>query len=157
MRHLRRPSVNPDDEGWWPIHCDCGWHGRTPFMGRPRESIVASLEEVYRAHLPAGEERTHLLVDTREPEENRSLEEWLELSAGEEPELTEAQARAAHAAQSPVVGVFVMPIGEPVTLVADRFEDGVHNGSYRDASGVLHELPIGEVWTADGRVFRLEQ
>lgn len=154
IRHLRRHSVKPED-GWWLIRCDCGWEGRTPFMQRQRAAIAASLEVVYREHLPAGEERTHLLVDTREPEENLSLEEWLDLAADEESELTEAQARAAYAAQSPVIGTFVMPIGEPVMLVADRYEDGVHNGSYRDAAGVLHELPIGEVTTADGRVFRL--
>lgn len=137
------------------IRCDCGWEGRTPALGRSERDIDGSLEQVFRDHLPAAEARTHLLVDSRTPDEWQSLDEWL--AQAREEGWSEAQARAAFASQPPIYGTFVMPIGEPVVLVADRVEGGVHHGTYQTPDGQRGELPVGEVRTPEGRVFRLDE
>jgi hypothetical protein len=124
-------------------------------MARKPAQIDAALEQLFREHLPEDERRTHLLVDSRQPDEFVSLEGMLGL-VGEEFE-TEEHARAAYAAQPTIIGTFVMPIGEPVILIADRFEDGTHHGTYRTHAGETGELPIGEIKTPEGRVFRLDE
>lgn len=156
VRHIRRPQSSPDGP-WWLIRCDCGWKGQTPDMGRKSAEIDASLEQLYRGHLAADEARTYLLVDSRTPQSFQPLEVWLADAADPENAMTEELARQAFASQPTIEGVFVMPWGEPTVLVAERVEDGVHIGSYRMESGELAELPIGEVRTPDGRVFRLGQ
>jgi hypothetical protein len=151
LRHIRRPSSQPDGP-WSLIRCDCGWEGRTVGTGRTGPEIDASLEQVFRAHLPEAEARTYLLVDSRSPPDNASLEDLL-AECG-----TVEEARAAFAAQPQIVGTFVMPIGEPVVLLRERIDDDVHFGTYCAADDPAEaELPVGEVRTPDGKVFRLDQ
>src|SRR5437899_2416439 len=107
VRHIRRPQARQDGP-WRRIRCDCGWDGQTLGGGRSEAEIETSLELIYRSHLPEGEELTYLLVDSRAPDD---------------------------ADGGPIVGVFVMPIGEPVTLLASCEIDGVHHGSFRNAAG----------------------
>jgi hypothetical protein len=154
IRHLRRPDPNPD-QGFRIIRCDCGWEERTPDMCRSAEALESSLEQLFRQHLPAAEARTHLLCDTREPESNRALEDIrAELV---EQEQDPARAEAIFAAQPQIVGTFLMPIGIPVMLLGSELRDGVHVGRFSEDGGPEQELPIGEVVTPVGRVFRLDE
>lgn len=150
-KHIRRPASMPDG-GWWIIRCDCSWEGRTPDMGRPATVIDASLEQIFRAHLPEGEAKTHLLVDARPNPDWQELDWWLGRSG-----LDEVAARAEFANQPAIIGTFVMPFGEPVLLLSERVDDDVHFGTYRTSDGDEAELPVGEVRTPEGRVFRLDQ
>jgi hypothetical protein len=157
IRHLRRLVSRPEGPCRL-IRCECGWEGRTPDMGRTEAEVDASLERIYRDHLPVDEARTHLLVDSRENPDFQDLDWWLDQAPRlENGKPDRAWARAHYSAQPRIIGTFVMPIGEPVTLVADRLERGVHFGTYRNAEQELAELPIGEVMTTEGRVFRLDE
>lgn len=129
MRHIRRPQTPV--RGTLRLGCDCGWHGaHVPRPGETAEQGADQLNAAYRRHLSANEARTYLLLDTRPAGEDRDT----------------------------IVGNFVMPIGDPILLEASREEDGVHYGSFRmGPAEPLEELPVGEVRTPDGKVFRLDE
>lgn len=123
------------------MRCDCGWVARVPqFDGtRPlsRDEIEQRLERQFLAHIPAGELRTYLLLDTRPPQGCDDL---------------------VNDDGTPIiVGNFAMPEGVPVQLLSTDQRDGVHYGRFKIAGEDEAELPIGEVRTPEGRVFRLDE
>lgn len=142
LRHVRRPDQMVR-QGLWHIRCDCGWVGTAPMS---RESHVltgpeveAALEAAFVAHLPADERETYLLVDQRpEPATVQNLNgEWEE--------------------QMLPRGTFIMPLGLPCLLTSWSEERGVRFGNYLvPDTGETGRLPIGEVRTADARVFKLD-
>lgn len=154
-RHIRRPDPSPL-RGNWLIACDCGWTGTVPDLGRSREQIGDALNRIFVDHLPKGESRTYLLVDTQEPRSNLTIGQITDAMAEAGEKLDAAEAARRFEAQPKIIGTFVMPVGEPVVLLGERKAAGVHYGRFT-VDGREHELPIGEVRTADSRVFRLDE
>lgn len=154
-KHLRRATVPVGDR--FTLRCECGWEGHTHGLGRLPDEIDHALEVQFRRHLPNAERRTHLRCDTRKPDEYRTLEEISAQIEEEEGEPDPVKAARLFASQPQIIGTFVMPIGEPVLLLEARKEDGVHYGRFEDEHGRVRELPIGEVTTPEGRVFRLDE
>lgn len=151
LRHIRRRAAPL--RGVHRIRCDCGWSGTEARPGLAPAQIEVSLQLQFRAHLPAHEARTYLLCDARRPADYRSLEQVLADLEGTDPE----QARREFEEQPGIVGNFVMPLGEPVLLLSTRERDGVFWGTYQLGDEEPAELPVGEVRTAEGKVFRLDQ
>lgn len=125
--------------GRWQIECDCGWSGWANGMsgGKPRTSdqISDELDRLFVAHLPAGERELYLLIDQRQV--------TVEDDDGEPQQVAR--------------GNFVMPIGTPCLLTRWHEKDGVRWGHYLvPETGQAGELPVGEIRTADNRVFRLD-
>jgi hypothetical protein len=124
--------------GRWTLRCDCGWEGHTAqhegLRARGRDEVEEALDGAFLAHLGPNERQTYLLVDSRPPPPD-----WV--APDDRPT---------------IVGVFVMPEAVPVMLKAHRVDDGVHHGTFV-LDGVERELPIGEVRTPGGEVFRLDQ
>lgn len=151
--------------GEWILRCDCGWEGRTPQLAdlrhRSRVETDEALNEAFLAHLRPDERRTYLLVDSRRPEDFMEVDEIIAAAAcarGEQ--LTRAEAQRRYAEQPPIVGVFVMPESIPAMLVDTRESDDPryeHLGTYRIGNEPPAELPIGEVRTPEGRVFRVDE
>jgi hypothetical protein len=149
-RHIRRHRLHPEGSAWI-LDCDCGWRGRIPVAQR-REDADSALEAQFVEHLKPEERQTYLLCDTRKPACWRSL---AEIIADDHLPLDAAQ-QVFHA-QPQIIGNFVMPEGLPVMLLASREEEGMHFGTFRiGTDGESRELPIGEVRTPEGRVFRAE-
>lgn len=139
LEHYRRPQQQIDDGRWW-IECDCGWKGSTPCDTAGRVKVAAEiepeLEAQFTAHLPAAKRRSYLLIDQRSGECEDEHGKLITLPRGN----------------------FLMPGGEPVTLVKWRTEDGVRLGLWLiPETGETGELPVGEVRTADNRVFKLDE
>lgn len=124
----------------WRIRCDCGWEahisphrGNTP-LGGPE--VAEALEKAFVGHLPASERRTYLLVDQRDGHQGN----WL------------------------------MPEGQPCQLVSHFEADGIRFARFMACDAFENEdgewllrptgdtgiLPVGEVRTFDGRVFRAD-
>lgn len=125
----------------WIMACDCGWSCRVrQFDGtrpRSRQEIEEELQAEFVNHIPPAERQTYLLLDTRpQPSADSIIDEDGQIA---------------------IVGNFVMPEGLPVELISTRRRSGVHFGRFRIGSGDEQELPIGEVRTPDGRVFRLDE
>lgn len=141
LKHIRRPSPSVE-HGDWIIDCDCGWQGRVSCTDgvkmKPGAQVEQELEKAFKDHLPVSERIAYILVDTRLIEVPASDDEDAELV-------------------SVPRGNFLMPLGVSVDLLKCRTEKGVRIGSYLNrATGETGELPIGEVRTADNRVFKLD-
>lgn len=140
LKHQRRPQQQIA-RGEWSVKCDCGWEGRTGCMEGARvkanAQVQQELETLYRAHLPAAEQRSYVLIDNRKQ---------LIANPGDDgDQLIEV-----------VKGSFVMPIGDPVKLISHSQQGGVHFVVYLDPeTGETGELPVGEIRTAHGRVFKI--
>ena len=137
LKHYRRPRQHLEG-GNWHVDCDCGWSGSTrcDVAGRVKTGAEASadLEAVFVKHLPATDRRSYLLIDQRQVEVPNE-DEVLMLPRGN----------------------FLMPIGEPCTLLKWREEAGVRLGMWLiETTGETGELPVGEIRTADNRVFKLD-
>jgi hypothetical protein len=154
--HIRRNHVQPQD-GDWIMDCDCGWRGKAS-AELPRDEASADLERQFIAHLRPEELRAYILCDVRRPEGWQTVADIIDAAARtERVALTVQEAQRRFHAQPQIVGNFVMPEALPVELVSSRYEDEVHFGTFRiDGGDELHELPIGEVRTPEGRVFRAE-
>jgi hypothetical protein len=133
------------------IACDCGWEGHTAQMARKPLEIDEALEQLFRAHLPPDERQTYLLVDSRRPTSSSPLEQM-----GEDSDRG-AQSPGGLSAQPTIVGTFVMPEGARCCSPTGS-RTGCTTGRYRTRRGrETRELPIGEVRTPEGRVFRLDE
>jgi hypothetical protein len=105
--------------------------------GRARSGaeIEQDLERQFADHLPADERVLYLMIDQRQVP--------VEDDEGNEVEIAR--------------GNFLMPIGTPCLLTKWREAAGVRWGSYLvPETGEAGELPVGEIRTQDGRVFRLD-
>lgn len=135
-RHIRRPHPFPVLDKW-RIDCDCGWRGEIPrYAGSrdlPRDEAERELNKLFVAHVPAGQRQLYVLVDQRRS--GLEDENDLELPTGN----------------------MIMPEGKPCTLLGWIERAGVYRGRVKgfDHNDPELELPIGEIRTADGRVFRI--
>lgn len=141
-RHIRRPQPGLD-KGDWLIRCDCGWEGRTgPLAGAKVKSgaeVEAELEAAFVGHLAANERELYVLID------NRMVE------VPEDPE------NDASPLVKVVRGTFVMPVGTPCKLTGASERDGVHWARFLlPDTGRTGELPVGEIRTDRGKVWRLD-
>lgn len=142
LKHLRRPQAQITG-GNWSISCDCGWTGSTSCMrGRSVKKgaeVEQELEQLFRAHLPPGERIKYVLVDTRQVEVPENPDD-------ENSKLIMVPR-----------GNFLMPLGTPCKLTRHFERDGVRYAVYLvEKTGEVGELPVGEVRTADNRVFKLD-
>lgn len=154
--HIRRHRVRAEAD-CWILDCDCGWRGRTPLAGQPRADADEILERLFIGHLRPDERRAYILCDVRRPDSWRSLAEIMEEAEAQDSPISLQEAKRIFHAQSPIIGNFVMPEGTPVLLLHSRYEDEIHYGTYRvPDTDEIDELPIGEVRTPEGRVFRAE-
>lgn len=137
-RHIRRWNPSPV-RGRWQLKCDCGWCGEISAFDGPRQiprgEADKQLEQMFLGHIPEARRQTYVLVDQRA------------MAAGDPVE---------GEPDSPV-GNFIMPEGKPCRLVAWWESDGVYQGRVKgfDFEDPELELPIGEIRTANGQVFRL--
>lgn len=118
----------------WAIGCRCGWKDaidleQTPI--RSRQEANRRLELLFVDHLPKDGRTKYLLADARRTPDPSDPE-------GE---------------RSIVRGCWIMPEGAPCRM--DRFweSDGLRYGHVVEPDMVL---PVGEIWTEDGRYFRAE-
>lgn len=137
-RHIRRVDQTPL-RGRWRIACDCGWQGWVDqsIAGRVRSGPQVSdeLDRAFIDHLPQLERELYLLVDQRQVE--------VEDDEGQ--------------VQLVARGNYIMPVGTPCLLTSWHETDGVRWGHYLvPETGQAGELPVGEIRTADNRVFRLD-
>jgi hypothetical protein len=125
--------------GRWKIRCDCGWeHDISPHRGNTvlqGHEIADLLETAFVGHLSASERHLYILVDQR-PDH---------------------------------VGNWIMPEGSPCLLISHFESDGIRIARFMPAEVECGEdgsvakpkrgaepglLPVGEIRTADGKVFR---
>lgn len=138
--HIRRPHPFPVQEHW-RIDCDCGWSGKLCRFEGPRELGRAEAEkrlnQLFIDHVPADRRQLYILVDQRP---SREIEEDAEGNLFE-----------------PATGNFIMPEGKPCTLLGWWEENGLYRGKVRgfDLKDPVLELPIGEIRTAEGKVYRV--
>lgn len=142
-RHLRRPHPSPV-KGLWLLECDCGWRGHTPTakpsgQAVPYRDAEKELNALFLEHIPVDQRQTYLLIDQRPSQTLRN--------PGDEDAEPEYLA----------TGNYIMPEGKPCTLLGWWEDAGTYQGR---AKGFAFEdpvllLPIGEIRTAGGRVFRL--
>jgi len=159
-RHIRRPDPSPRGDSWH-IECDCGWQTSIPIHAGRRMLTAEQLrdrgESAFICHIPPRERKTYLLVDSRTPPGFRAADEIMDESADDGQPITRDRALAIFHEQPPIMGVFVMPWGKPVILVSTDERGGIRYGRFKQSpNGPEDELPIGEVRTHDGRVFRIE-
>jgi len=138
LTHIRRPTQMLV-RGRWEIRCDCGWSGTIdPFRSsvpKTKAEIEDELDQIFVAHLPPHEHRLYILVDQRQ--------------VAIESEAREAEKTAR--------GNFIMPIGTPCLLTKWRDREGVKWASYLvPETGEAGDLPVGEIRTADNKVFKID-
>lgn len=164
IAHIRRWDPAPKHDRWH-LRCDCGWEGHTAqheYVGpevRPRSAaeVQEALEALFLAHLGHDEQRTYVLVDHRRPVGFKTVADIFAQAVVDREVINEAEGLRRYDAQPQMVGTFVMPSGEPAQLLR-WFEDaGLRRGTVELADGRKLTLPIGEVRTQDGKVFRLDE
>lgn len=138
-RHLRRQGQRAV-HGMWQIRCDCGWAGQVSAFEAHRvlsgPEIEQRLEKAFVDHLPADQRRLYIMVDQREE------------SIGELPDGTLV---------SCANGNWLMPEGVQCLLSSWFEADGIRYGSWLiPSTGENGQLPIAEIRTKDGRVFRYD-
>lgn len=135
VRHIYRMKPAPK-LGHWLIRCDCGWSAQVPDRRwRPGERDK-TLHGTFLAHIPEAEREVYILVDMRVVDEA-------------DPETGSPET---------VNGVFIMPAGIPCRQIQWIESDGNFYSKvqpFRPLSPIV-TLPVGEVRTRDGKVFRLE-
>lgn len=163
IEHIRRPDPMPHN-GQWIMGCDCGWVGHAAQMDglrpRGREEIEPELEQAFVDHVPAADRRSYLLVDSRKPKSWLPFEDILadERGVGGASFVdSRRRAKRRFEAQPTLVGTFLMPEGQPVQLLEWWEQDDVRIGRAELQNGLVLELPIGEVRTEDGKVYRLDE
>lgn len=118
-------------QGFWKIDCRCGWNGKISAMviGN-RTGANTELMRQFRLHLPDADLSAYLLVDQRP-------------TAFDEND-------------NPIAnGTFLMPEETPVDLIRHECDGGMYFGYIASGAGEAR-LPIGEIRTHDGRIFRAE-
>lgn len=159
VRHLRRPEPMPRG-AFYHIECDCGWAGKVPVKDGLGQALTDAAEELWVAHVPPRERRVYLLLDTRAPDEFRSLPSIRDALRDEGPRsgsVLEHEAKRRFERQLPIRGNFVMPEGTPIHLHSTDERDGMYYGTFSlERDGPQQELPVGEIRTPDGRVWRAE-
>ena len=150
LKHMRRPTARRD-KGDWVIDCDCGWRGRTSCTSgaiiKPGAQVEDELEQAFRDHLPEDERVLYILVDQRQVEvfEDGNAE-------SDDPE-NDVDRKLISVAR----GNFVMPIGTPINLLKWYWKGDERWASYMNLqTGEVGDLVIGEIRTADNRVFKLD-
>lgn len=138
--HLRKPHPFPVSDHW-RLGCSCGWQGKVERCQGPRQlgrdEAEAKLNKQFIDHIPADRRQLYVLVDQRPSH----------LSA-EDPE--------GNPIELPT-GNFIMPEGVPCSVLSWRDEGGTYFVEVR-GFGLRDrkiELPVGEIRTAEGRVFRM--
>lgn len=134
LKHYRRIDARPRG-GQWKVKCDCGWIGAISLAaaaspdGKVKgRDIERLLDIAFKGHLPAHERRLYLLADQR--------------VMGEDDD------------GNPIfAGNFVMPEGTPLLGGFRWYESEGMN--YAMLPNGEH-LPIGEIRTAEGRVFKYD-
>lgn len=142
-RHYRRPAQMAQ-QGVWHIRCDCGWAGQISAFAGARvlkaQEVEDQLEKLFVDHLPADKRRLYIMVDQRQD----SIAE-VEREAGKVELVCCAN------------GNWLMPEGVQCVLTSHFEADGIRYGNYLvPDTGETGRLPIGEIRTADGRVFRYD-
>lgn len=134
-KHIRRSHPQPV-AGKWLMRCDCGWEGRILNIGQTSTKAYEQLNKKFLEHIPTDELQTYVLVDTR-------------VHTEADPETGEPER---------IYGNFIMPEGVACRLVRDWEDDGVRWAEVQEAAATkpVIALPIGEVRTREGRVFRLD-
>lgn len=170
LKHIRHPPDPMLHRGRRHIECTCGWLGKLPVVSRGRrlspDEVVKQSETLWLSHVPPRERRTYLLLDTRHPPGFRDVDmirdELRDQAIEDGLPVDEVRLRIAAQAeynrQRPIVGNFLMPEGTPVQVVEviDRLGD-LYMGRFKAArDGTIEELPVGEIRTPDGRVWRAE-
>jgi hypothetical protein len=149
-QHIRRWDTGPT-LGRWCLTCDCGWTG-TAVEGKQLASVEDQLNSQFIAHLAPDERQTYLLVDSRRPRGFREVEQIMEQEGVER-----AEAERLFRTQQQIVGTFVMPEGLPAMLLDWSEDSDMRRGRVRLDTGRVFHLPVGEVRTEDGRVFRCDE
>jgi hypothetical protein len=129
--HRRIPHPSPI-RGGYVIKCTCGWSGRIePDDERIRNPVTreAALNALFVEHVPEDKRRTYVLVDQRQVPDPADPDSMLP------------------------VGNFIMPEGVPCQFSAHWEDDGVRYVQLE--APIAGTMPVGEVRTADGKVFIL--
>jgi hypothetical protein len=142
--HIRRPAPMPIGSVW-RIDCDCGWRGevlrwKSRGVDKTREEAEAELNHKFVAHLPPAQRQTYVLVD-------QTLA----------PDPRDGIADPRKAKNFLPRGNWIMPEGKGCNILEWGEKGGVYSAKvrgYLPGDPVL-ELPVGEVRTADGKVYRL--
>ncbi len=163
VRHLRRPEAMPRG-AFYHIECDCGWAGKVELrqgnLILDGQALTDAAEELWVSHVPPRERRVYLLLDTRAPDDFLSLptiRHELQCASDRKGLALEAEAKRRFETQLPIRGNFLMPEGTPIFLHSTDERDGMYYGTFSlEQDGPTQELPVGEIRTPDGQVWRAE-
>lgn len=144
-QHIRRWHTATAN---WSLSCDCGWRSSAP-EGVQSYAGEEELNRQFIAHLAPEARQTYLLVDSRKPRDFRYVEQIMEADG-----VDRAEAERLFRNQQQIVGTFVMPEGLPAMLLDWSEDDDLRHGRVRLNDGRVLQMPVGEVRTEDGRVFR---
>jgi len=132
--HKHRRIIYPMPSAmFWRMGCTCGWEEQIPLELVPdltSAQVKVKLDDWYVRHIPSEERQVYVLVDQR-------IREFGDEDEDDRPE-----------------GNWIMPEGIACKFDTHWESDGerfVHVIEPRDCI-----LPVGEVRTRDGRIFRLE-
>lgn len=140
-KHIRRFNPQPA-AGYWHMRCDCGWADKIARVKPPsmrdmsQAEAYEELNKLFTAHLRSDEMQTYVLVDAR-------------VFSPYDPETGEPEK---------IYGNFIMPEAVGVRLIRNWEDRGVRWAEVQewDPLKVPVTLPIGEIRTREGRVFRLD-
>ncbi len=105
-------------------------------IGQTSQEAYAQLNKLFLAHIPAAELQAYVLVDAR-------------VHTEADPETGEPEK---------LYGIFIMPEAVACRVIRDWEDDGVRWAEVQEPGPTKPpiSLPIGEVRTREGRVFRLD-
>lgn len=119
----------------WQIGCRCGWRAHVELTGRPVASyrdVHPDLDRQFIEHVPADRRRLYVEIDARPVPDPRDPEGEATMPAGS----------------------WIMPESIPCRYSGHYEDDGVRY--VRIVEPIEATMPVGEIWTADGRNFRFD-